>query len=124
MTLKSVASVSLCALALTACAKTSPLLEDKKDYIGEWKNDTSSLEIKKNGDAKYIQHLKNEDKTASSDIKTSSVSDIKAPITQFDTQHFQIGQGGLSKEFQITKAPYQQDGKWQIVLNGEVYTRH
>lgn len=124
MNYKKFMCATLCTLALFGCSKTSPLLEKQQDFIGQWKNDSSTLEIEKDGDAKFSEHLKAENKSASQDIKTSSVSDIKAPITQFDTQHFVIGDGTMSKEFKIDRAPFKQDGKWHVILNGQLYTKH
>ncbi len=123
MKIKLFATATLCTALLVGCSKPSPLLENNKDYIGEWKSENSTLTIHKNGDAKYEQHLKSENKTSTSDTKTSSVSDIKAPISQLDGQHLQIGQGNLSQDFTISKAPFKQDGKWHVILNGENYTK-
>ena len=121
---KLIAIPILCTVLLAGCSKTSPLLEKNKDYIGEWKSENSTLTIKKNGEAKYEQHHKTENKTSTSDIKTSSASNIKAPISQLDGQHLQIGQGDLSQDFKITKAPFQQEGKWHVILNNENYTKN
>ena len=121
---KTIILATLCGIALLGCSKTSPLLENHKEFIGEWGNDNSTLVIKKDGEVQYKQHIKTEDKTASSTIKTSAMSDIKAPITEFDAQHFQVGQGSLSQNFSITQAPQQKDGKWQMVLNNQVYQRN
>jgi hypothetical protein len=115
---------SMLSLIIVGCSKTSPLLENQKDYIGKWKNDSSTLIIEKDGDAKYSQHLKAETKTTSSDISTSSLSNIKAPITALDAQHIQIGEGSMSKEFKVDKPPFEQDGKWKVILDGQVYTRN
>lgn len=123
MKYKAVLLATICSIGVVACGKTSPLLENNKEFIGQWKNETSTLTIEKDGNAKYMHHTKVENKTASSEIKASSTSDIKAPITEFDTHHFQVGQGELSQNFTITKAPYKQEGKWKVVLNNEVYTK-
>ncbi|WP_111858955.1 hypothetical protein [Acinetobacter sp. CFCC 10889] len=111
-------------IVLTACSKNSPLLENNKDYIGEWKNESSTLNIAQDGKVKFAEHIKSERKNASSDMKSSTISNINAPLTEFNTQYFQIGQGDLSKQFKINKAPFQQDGQWRVVLNGEVYMRN
>lgn len=118
-----VSSVLISIVLLSGCSKTNPLLENKQDYIGQWKNENNTLTIKKNGEAKYEHHVKTENKTATNDVKTATASNISAPITQFDAQHLQIGQGNLSQDFKITQAPFKQDGKWHLVLNGETYTK-
>ena len=123
MKAKFFATSILCTALLIACSKTSPLLENNKSYIGEWKSDNSALTIDKDGVAQYKQHHKSENKTSNNDIKTSSASNIKAPISQLDGQHLKIGQGNLSQDFEITKAPFLQDGKWRIILNGTSYTK-
>lgn len=124
MNYKNFMCATLCTLALFGCGKTSPLLEKQQDFIGEWKNDHSTLNIEKDGNAKFSEQLRTEDKSAEQEIKTSSISDIKAPITQFDAQHFTIGDGTLSKQFKIDRAPFKQDGKWHVILNGQLYTKH
>ncbi|MDM1246206.1 hypothetical protein HX005_02185 [Acinetobacter sp. R933-2] len=117
--------VILCSsLILFGCTKTDPLLEKNQNYIGEWKSENSTLEIKKNGEIKFSQHLHSEQKNASSDMKSSTISNIKAPLTQLNQQHLHIGEGDLSKDFKINKAPYQQDNEWRLILDGEIYTRH
>lgn len=115
--------ISLCVLSMSSCTKTSPLLESHLEYIGQWKNDTSSLKIDKSGQVKYVEHLEAEENLESQKIKTTAVSDIKAPITQFNQQHFQIGQGTLSKQFKIDRAPFKQNGKWRVIINGQLYTK-
>ena len=114
---------SFCALSLASCTKTSPLLESHLEYVGQWKNETSSLKIDKSGQVKYVEHLEAEEKIESQKIKTSAVSDIKAPITQFNQHQFKIGQGALSKQFKIDRAPFQQNGKWRVIINGQLYTK-
>ena len=121
---KTIFLATLCSIALLGCSKTSPLLENHKEFIGEWDNYNSMLIIKKDGEVEYKQHIKTEDQTASSTLKMSAMSNIKGPITQFDAQHFQVGQGSLSQNFNITQAPQQKNGKWQMVLNNQVYQRN
>lgn len=108
---------------LASCTKTSPLLENHLEFVGQWKNENSALKIDKNGQVKYVEHLEIIDQTASQNIKSSATSDIKAPITQFNQQQFQIGQGTLSRQFKIDRAPFKQNGKWRIIINGQLYTK-
>ena len=124
MKAKTIILGSMLSLTIAGCSKTSPLLENQKDYVGKWKNDSSTLIIERNGDAKYSQHLKTEAKTTSSDISTSTSSDIKASLTKLDAQHIQIGEGSMSKEFKVDKPPFEQDGKWKVILDGQIYTRN
>ncbi|WP_154650778.1 hypothetical protein [Acinetobacter gerneri] len=112
-----------CACFIVACSKTSPLLENNKDFIGVWKNETGTISIEKNGDARYSSHEKLENMTKDSDEKVSESSEIKAQITEFDSSHFRIGSGGFGKSFVINKAPYQDNGKWKVVLNDEEYVK-
>ncbi len=112
-----------CSCFIVACTKTSPLLQDKKDFIGEWKNETGTLSIERDGDASYSSHEKLENMTKDSDEKESESSEIKAQITEFDHSHFRIGSGGFGKSFVINKAPYQENGKWVVVLNDEEYVK-
>lgn len=112
-----------CSCFVVACTKTSPLLQDNKAYIGEWKNETGTLTIEKDGDAAFNSHEKLENMTKESSEKISESSEIKAQITEFDHSHFRIGSGGFGKSFVINKAPYQDDGKWKVVLNDEEYVK-
>lgn len=82
------------------------------------------MNIQKNGEIKFAQHLHSEQKNASGNMKSSTISNIKAPLTQLDQQHLQIGEGDLSKVFKINKAPYQQNNEWRLILDGEIYIRH
>ncbi|SPL68870.1 hypothetical protein [Acinetobacter stercoris] len=115
---------ALCTLLIVACTKTSPYLQTNTDYIGQWENEVSILNINKNGEVKYSRQEKAETVSSHDDIKTSESSSIKAPITEFDSSHFRVGGAeGIGQNFVINKAPYQENGQWKMVLNDEEYTK-
>ena len=48
------------------------------------------------------------------------------PSEEYESKNYYgwYGEGDLSKDFKINKAPYQQDNEWRLILDGEIYTRH
>lgn len=111
------------ALMLTACGKTNPMLEQHPDYIGNWQSSTDTLKIEKNGQVTYKHNEHQDQKTPESEVSLTEHSDIKAAITQFDDNSFEIGQGELGKSFKVDHVPYKENGQWKMQVNGQVYTK-
>ena len=115
----------LCALLISACTQTDPLLENRQSYVGAWKNQQSELIIKASGEVLY-SHKESAAHHRAREAGSSSASVfIKANISSFDDQSFSIGQGQgeLSKRFAIDRAPYMEKGQWKMTLNGEHFIR-
>lgn len=113
----------LCALLISACTQTDPLLENHPSYIGAWKNEQSELIIKASGEVLY-SHKESAAHHRAREAGSSSASVfVKANISSFDGQNFSIGQGELSKRFVINRAPYREKGQWKMTLNGEHFIR-
>lgn len=113
----------MASLMFVGCSKTNPMLEQHPEYIGQWKSSHSSLVIEKTGQVDYRQNVTQEQKTPDRDLKYAAKSDLKASISDFNAQQFQIGQGEFSQVFKIDRAPYQMNQKWHMQLNGDVYTK-
>ena len=108
-------------LMIVACTKTSPLLENNQNYIGQWKNDYSTLTIRQDGEVRWLKRSVAEEKNDQHSSKASSLVDMDTYILKLDQNVLEIGQGSLQKKFKIIKAPYQQDGEWKMVLDGDVF---
>ena len=114
----------LCALLISACTQTDPLLENHQSYIGAWKNEQSELIIKASGEVLY-SHKEYAAHHRAREARSSASVFVKANISSFDGQSFSIGQGQgeLSKRFIINRAPYREKGQWKMTLTGEHFIR-
>ena len=99
----------LVALTLLACAK--PVPPEKSAYVGEWRERTMYLLITKDGSVRY--------KRLKGGVNTS----IQGPLKQFDGNDFEVGIGPIKTTFVVSKPPYQDGGKWKMVVDGVELTR-
>ena len=113
----------ICAIVISACTQNSPLLKDHENFVGTWKNDHSELVIKSSGEVHYLHKEHSEKQVANETISGMSSASLKAKISHFDSQSFSVGEGGMVQEFKIDQAPHLAQGKWQMSVNGERYTR-
>lgn len=113
----------ICAVVISACTQNSPLLKDHENFVGTWKTDHSELVIKPSGEVRYQHKEHTEKRLAEETFSGISSASVQAKISHFDSQSFRIGEGNLNKEFKIDQAPHLTQGKWQMILNGERYTR-
>jgi len=95
-------------LLLAACGK--PLPPDKVAYVGDWRASNMRLRITADGTVEY----KREEKRAG--VQTSS--EINGPLRRFEGDSFVVGIPGISTTFAVSRAPYQQDGRWKMVVDG------
>lgn len=103
-------AIVLCvASILFACAK--PIPADKSSYIGEWRSSDMFLMIAQDGSLKYVR------------IKGNETTKINAPIKEFDGNNIIAGIGPATTTFVVNKPPYQEDGKWKIVVDNDLLTR-
>lgn len=79
--------------------------------------------IKPSGEVSYQHKDHTEKQLADETFSGMSSASVKAKISHFSSQSFSIGEGSLNKEFKIDQAPHLEQGKWQMTLNGERYTR-
>ena len=87
------------------------LTEDKQDYIGEWTNSTTRLLIKTDGTIEY-RH----EETVGDTTHTDTVS---GPINNFDGASFTVGVLGSNTRFEVLQPPTEENGAWQMNVNGE-----
>jgi hypothetical protein len=100
----------LCAaLLLSSCAK--PLPTNKKIYEGEWRSKHVLLVITAGGEVSYTFQ------------KGSMSKSINAPIKEFIGDDFVVGIGPLSTTFDVSRAPYQEDGEWKMIVDGHELIR-
>ena len=123
MNLKLFLLAPLCAIAISACTQNNPLLKDHENFVGTWKNDHSELVIKASGDVNYQHKEHTEKQVADETFSGMSSASLKAKISHFDSQSFSVGEGTMVKQFKIDQAPHLAQGKWQMIVNGEQYTR-
>ena len=94
---------------LSGCGE--PLSDDKLDYVGLWKGGNELIEISKDGSASYAK------------VRLDNTETIDGPIKEFTDEGFVVGYLFLTKKFKVDKPPYQENGKWKMVLNGVEMTK-
>lgn len=94
---------------LSGCGE--PLSEDKLDYAGLWRGGNELIEINKDGSVSYAK------------VRLDNTETIEGPIKEFTDEGFVVGYLFLTTKFKIDKPPYQENGKWKMVLNGVEMTK-
>ena len=102
--------VALCVAAvLSACVK--PIPADKASYVGEWRSDDMFLAIMSDGSLKYVR------------AKAKETTKINAPIKEFDGDNIVVGIGPATTTFVVSKPPYQDAGKWKMMVDNDLLTK-
>ena len=96
-------------LVLCACAK--PVPPEKAAYVGEWQQKNMYLLITLEGQLKYKR------------VDGGSTTSMDVPIQRFDGNNIEAGIGPMSTVFVVSKPPYQDGGKWKMVVDGVELTR-
>jgi hypothetical protein len=96
-------------ILLSGCGK--PVPPDKAAYVGEWQSREMHLSITEDGSVKY--------KRVSGGVSKS----LSAPLRGFEGDNFVVGLPFMSTTFVVAKAPYEQDGRWKMVVDGVTLTR-
>ena len=94
---------------LAGCGKPVPL--DKVAYVGEWQSASMALVITQDGKVVYKR------------VKGSSTTSVNGPIQKFEGNNFVVGIPYLTTTFEVSKPPFQQDGRWKMVVDGVELTR-
>lgn len=94
----------LLSLLLFACSKQLP--EDKLSYVGEWQSKEMYLLILADGTVAYRR------------LKNGGSTSINAPLKEFVGDDFIVGLAFFTTTFKVTKAPYQIEGQWFMVVDG------
>lgn len=97
------------ALALSACGK--PVPPEKSAYVSEWRAPAMGLLITHDGSVAY--------KRLKAGVKTSA----NGPIRRFEGDNFVVGVPLLSITFVVSKPPYQEAGRWKMVVDGVELTK-
>ena len=102
--------IALLLVALGGCS-SEPLPADKKDYAGEWKGSGITLQIFPDGIIDYKK------------VRGSSKTTINAPIKEFEDDNFIVGVWILTTTFVVQKTPFQEGGRWAMVVDGHLLYR-
>jgi len=94
---------------LSACGQKVP--DDKAAYVGDWRAQSMSLQLTKDGTVHYKR------------VKGNNTTSIDAPLRRFDGDNFVVGIPFFSSTFEVSKAPHQEAGTWKMVVDGVELTR-
>lgn len=99
-------------LALTVAGCTGkPVPADKAAYVGEWRNPAMYLLITQDGTVAYKR------------LKGGGSVSVNGPLQGFNGNSFDVGIGPLKTTFEVSKPPYQEQGKWKMIVDGAVLTK-
>ncbi|MBS3796595.1 hypothetical protein [Pseudoalteromonas sp. BDTF-M6] len=98
-------------LVFVLCACSKPIPREKADYIGYWRGGNMELTIHPDGSFTYERE---EGNTSTS---------INAPLQKFEGDDFVVGIGFFNTRFEVSQAPHQVNGQWQMVVDGVLLTK-
>lgn len=96
-------------LTLSACGR--PVPSDKSSYVGEWRAPAMALLVTEDGSVAYKR------------IKGGVTTSLNAPLRRFEGDNFVVGLPLLSTTFVVSTPPYQDAGRWKMVVDGVELTR-
>ncbi|HYC36995.1 MAG TPA: hypothetical protein VEC19_11265 [Usitatibacter sp.] len=96
-------------LFLAACSE--PLPQARLSYVGHWQAEQMRLSITPEGMVDYERR------------QGGSSKSIKAPIKRFEGDNFVVGIGPFTTTFVVTRAPFQEQGVWKMVVDGVELSR-
>ena len=96
-------------LTLSACGK--PVPEGKTAYVGEWRAQSMGLLITRDGSVAY--------KRFQGGVTTS----VNGPLRRFEGDNFVVGIPLLSTTFEVSQPPYEEAGRWKMVVDGVELTK-
>jgi len=99
----------LLALLLSGCGK--PVPQEKSAYVGEWQEKAMYLLITQDGSVSYKR------------IKGGVTTSVNGPLKDFDGDNFSAGIGPMRTTFVVSKPPYQDKGRWKMVVDGVELTK-
>ncbi len=97
------------AALVAGCGK--PVPPDKAAYVGEWKSSSMAILITQEGRVVYKR------------VKGSSTTSVDGPIQKFEGNNFVVGIPYLTTTFEVSKPPFEQDGRWKMVVDGVELTK-
>jgi hypothetical protein len=96
-------------LILSACGQ--PVPDEKAAYVGEWRAQSMSLLLTRDGTVAYKR------------IKDGATTTINAPLRRFEGDNFVVGLPLISTTFEVSRPPYEEAGTWKMVVDGVELTR-
>ena len=99
----------LLAAMLFGCGK--PVPPEKADYVGEWKAPGMYLLLLQDGSVQYNR------------IKSGATTSVNGPLQGFEGDNFVVGVGFMKTTFAVSKPPYQESGRWKMVVDGVELTK-
>ena len=97
-------------LSLAACS-AAPVPADKAAYVGAWKGVGIELTITADGGLKYEK------------VSGSGTKSLNAPIKEWKGADFVAGLGPMTTTFKVDRPPYEEGGKWRMVVDGNELVR-
>jgi hypothetical protein len=92
-------------LVLVAC--TTPLPEDKANYVGEWRAPGMYLLITQDGSVVYER------------LKGGATVSVNGPVKEFEGNNLIVGVGFVTTTFVVSTPLYlAEDSKWKMVVDG------
>ncbi len=107
--LRTVAGLFVGTLLLAGCSK--PLPDSKQNYAGDWQSKEMRLLILADGTVAYRRS------------RNGATTSVNGPIKEFVNGDLIVGVLFLTTTFEVTEAPHEVDGKWQMVVDGVRLTR-
>lgn len=109
MNLKQTLIPLLLALALSACGK--PVPAEKAAYVGEWQAPAMYLLITQDGSVRYKR------------LKGGATTSVEGPLKGFVGDNLEVGIGPMATTFVVSQPPYQEGGRWKMVVDGVELSR-
>ena len=109
MNVRAIPLILLLTLFLSGCG--TPVPADKADYVGVWRSQEMVLSITQDGSIDYKRQ------------RGSAETSINGPLQEFQGDDFSVGVWFISTTFVVSKPPYQEDGRWKMVVDGVELTK-
>jgi hypothetical protein len=84
--------------------------EERQDIVGKWEGAGVTLNLTAEGHCDYVK------------IGTGK-KEINAPVQRWGEDGFDVGIGGLTTTFEVSKWPHEDDGKWKMTVDGAELVR-
>lgn len=103
-------AILLISLMMTACGGIT-VPADKANYVGQWQGLGMDLTITPDGGVSYKR------------VSGSGSTSVTAPLQSFVGDDFVVGIWIFTTRFKVDKPPYQDGGRWKMIVEGVELTR-
>ncbi len=110
MNIRPIPAILLLTILLSGCG--TPVPADKADYVGAWRSPEMRLSITRDGNINYERH------------RGSAETSINGPLQEFQGDDFSVGVWFISTTFVVSQPPYQEGGRWKMVVDGVELTKY